>query len=143
MPVNWNDMATVAVVRNCTAFWLVVIMGSAAAADTKGQEDFESYCSSCHGIDGSGDGSASEHLSVPPPDITRILNRNGGQFPAEQLVDFLDGRQRAGAVDSREMPLWGKHFALAELDGSYKRVPQADVRARLARIVDYLRVLQR
>ena len=101
------------------------------------------FCSSCHGMDGTGNGHASDGLSVQPPDLTQLLSRNGGQFPIEQLIDFLDGRQRPGAVNSREMPLWGKHFALAEVDGIYKRVSEADIRARLARIVDYLRSLQR
>lgn len=38
-----------------------------------GRELYDSYCRSCHGIDGKGTGRRAEHLTIPPSDFTSAV----------------------------------------------------------------------
>jgi mono/diheme cytochrome c family protein len=104
-----------------------------------GQPYFASYCASCHGVSGRGDGPAAGSLRLPPADLTRIAARRGGRFPAGEIAQFIDGRFELAAHGSREMPIWGTVFTSA--------IPEADVaesiaRGKVAVLVEYLKSIQ-
>lgn len=71
-------------------------------------------CAACHGESGQGDGGMRDSLKVPPSDLTLLAQQNGGVFPTQEVVQFVDGRQDLAAHGSREMPIWGKLFETPE-----------------------------
>jgi len=86
----------------------------AAAAD--GRQSFRTYCASCHGKEAKGDGPLAEHLSVAPADLTRISERNGGEFPFETVRKVIDGREKVAGHGSKEMPVWGDAFKTTDTE---------------------------
>jgi len=110
--------------------------GSANAA-VSGAYAFRTYCASCHGTDGKGEGPLAENLRVHPPDLTLIAKRNGGEFPAEKMARIVDGRSPLKGHGGPDMPVWGDAFRNA--DTGYD---DASVKARIRGIVDYLKTLQ-
>jgi len=54
-----------------------------------GREIFREYCSVCHGLNGRGNGPAAEALRTAPSDLTTLSARNGGRFPAAEVVSAI------------------------------------------------------
>lgn len=75
-----------------------------------GVEMFRTWCASCHGVQGKGDGPAAAALKKPPADLTQLAKRNGGKFPTEKVRDYIDGAKAVAAHGSRDMPVWGSFF---------------------------------
>ena len=75
-----------------------------------GRDLFKSYCASCHGKTGQGDGSLAEHLRTPPANLTEISKRNGGVFPFALVVKIIDGRKPVSGHGGADMPAWGDAF---------------------------------
>src|SRR5689334_1329693 len=60
-------------------------------ASLEGPDLFRSYCASCHGVDGKGNGPVSPALKTKPTDLTSISRRNGGIFPADRVSKIIAG----------------------------------------------------
>ena len=103
----------------------------------EGRELFSSYCASCHGVTGVGNGPAAASMRRMPPDITGLALANGGLFPAERIGRIIDGRDVESHGD-RDMPVWGDAFKAVRGGGS-----EEAVRARIASILKYLASIQR
>ena len=101
-----------------------------------GARAFRTYCASCHGPAGRGDGPVATQLRQTPPDLTQFSARNGGVFPSVRLGRIIDGRDVA-AHGIREMPVWGDAFM-----ASPGRLTQQQVNERIEAIVKYLAGLQ-
>src|SRR5262249_21208500 len=102
------------------------------AEDTySGKMDYESNCGACHGQNGKGDGPVSAELRTKPPDLTLIVRRNDGVFPADVLYRIIDGRRTIRAHGSYEMPVWGFLFLGTDSEGV--------ARNRILAIIDYLK----
>jgi len=94
-----------------TVFWLVTILlvfqysGSIGAQNEgEGKKLYATYCSSCHGENGKGDGPASTAFPVKPGDHTNgtIMNQESDKF----LFEIIS--KGGGAVGkSAFMPAWG------------------------------------
>ena len=96
-------------------------------------------CSPCHGVYGKGNGFLGVLLRQPPPDLTRIAQRRGGEFPTREVEEIIDGRREVRAHGPREMPIWGDHYRRAAAPSlARERV----VRAELLLLVEYLRSIQ-
>ena len=115
-------------------------VGACAPEVETGRADFLAFCSSCHGLDGAGDGLAAGGLETPPPDLTRIAARNGGVFDFAAVMSQVDGytRDDAGQV----MPDFGDLLrgdrVLVDLgDGILTPTPQ-----RLVALAEYLQSIQ-
>jgi mono/diheme cytochrome c family protein len=76
-----------------------------------GQEMFMTYCASCHGKDGKGNGPAAPALKLPPSDLTMLAKKNGGSFPSNKVLASISGQSGEPAHGSREMPVWGQVFS--------------------------------
>ncbi len=77
-----------------------------------GKSLFRSYCKSCHGPKGEGDGSIADSLSTPPADLTTLAGKNGGEYPFELVVKIIDGRELVpGHTTKADMPIWGDAFS--------------------------------
>jgi mono/diheme cytochrome c family protein len=102
-----------------------------------GRELFNTYCASCHGVTGAGNGPAAASLRRRPPDLSGLALANGGIFPAERLRRIIDGRE-VEAHGDRAMPVWGDAFKT--LRGGHS---EEAVRARIAAILKHLAAMQR
>ena len=100
---------------------------------------YRTYCASCHGVDGHGDGPVAPSLKVEVPDLTRIARRQGGRFPAEQLRKIIDGRTTVPPHGTRTMPVWGQAFSAAG-GGDSRSAAQASRLVDL--LVQYLQSIQ-
>jgi len=106
----------------------------------RGELEFLRSCASCHGVGAVGGGPAAQALASTPPDLTRIAARRGGRFDRAEVLAWIDGRVRAAAHGSDEMPIWGRRLAR-----EYADYPDADdmAAARIDAIVTYLESIQR
>lgn len=102
-----------------------------------GEELFLSYCAICHGTDGTGGGAMTEHLKLPPADLTKIAARRAGNYPAEQIYQIIDGRVPVAGHGTGDMPVWGN-----TLKESEKLKNERQVRQSIDNLVEYLRTIQ-
>jgi len=78
---------------------------------TSGKEMFNSYCASCHGTDGKGNGPAAGALKTKPADLTQLAKQNGGKFPDSKVQQAIKGDSNMpSAHGSKDMPVWGPTF---------------------------------
>jgi mono/diheme cytochrome c family protein len=75
-----------------------------AQSATEGQKVYTTYCSSCHGDKGRGDGAAGKALPVKPADHTdgKLMN----SFSDEFLISIIS-KGGAAVGKSSFMPAWG------------------------------------
>ena len=77
------------------------------ASQNHGQEDFLAYCAACHGVEGKGDGTIAEFLTISATDLTQLSKKNAGVFPRERAANVIDGREEVKVHGPRDMPVWG------------------------------------
>jgi mono/diheme cytochrome c family protein len=100
---------------------------------------YQTFCSSCHGLTGRGDGPVAPLFRSGVPDLAHLAAHNAGQFPAEGVRGAIDGREAFLAHGASNMPVWGFEF----YDGGPNA---AEARRRsdemIDRIVKYLEEMQ-
>jgi mono/diheme cytochrome c family protein len=102
-----------------------------------GKDTFTQYCAVCHGKDGKGSGPAAPALKVPPIDLTRLSQNNGGKFDGVKVEGQILGKSKVPpAHGSPEMPIWGPIFRAMSSDTGAEAI-------RLHNLVDYLKELQK
>lgn len=108
-----------------------------------GKREFEANCASCHGLDGKGKGPLVPFLTKSPPDLTLLARQNGGVLPVARLYDVIDGTGVA-AHGSRDMPVWGRDYRIKDAEYYQEATynPEAQVRARILALLEYLSRLQ-
>jgi len=106
-------------------------------AGVAGSYAFRTYCASCHGTDGKGEGPLAESLRFHPPDLSLISKRNGGEYPEDKIHRIVDGRKPLPGHGGPDMPIWGDAFRNA--DTGYD---DAKVKEKIRSVVAYLRTLQ-
>lgn len=109
-----------------------------AAQDARdGASLYRTYCASCHGVSGRGDGAIGPYLRKPPADLTQIARANHGAFPADRVAQIIDGRQSVRTHGTSDMPVWGLVFGRSTMVGT-----EAEVDARIHALVEYLASIQ-
>ena len=83
------------------------------AVIARGMQIFADRCATCHGHDGKGGGELGKLLRTPPPDLTKIAENAGGQFPVVSTFNVIVGGLAIPAHGGEGMPVWG-HFFLEE-----------------------------
>jgi len=101
-----------------------------------GKEMFRSYCASCHGKSGKGDGPAAASLKQAPADLTTMAKRNGGKYPSDKVAAVLRGQANLMAHGDQEMPVWGPVF------WKMSQGREEEVHMRIANLSKYLESLQ-
>ena len=142
------------------AFALVILSSSSIAGDEVNKlaaADFASYCASCHGVDGTGNGPLADSLKKRPTDLTLITKNNDGKFPYTLLRKTIEGTEsrRVREHGLREMPVWGPVFQEEPesvvpgggASGFYGvgagQCIHLAARARILSIVDYIASIQK
>jgi mono/diheme cytochrome c family protein len=108
---------------------------SDAANVQSGRDLFATYCASCHGVSGRGNGPAAEELRRRPADLTQLAKRNGGIFNGARVHSIVDGRA-VKAHGTMEMPVWGDAFKWRE------GLPEDGIKVRIEALVRYLESIQ-
>jgi len=102
-----------------------------------GSYAYRTYCATCHGPDGKGEGPLADSLRFHPPDLSLLAKRNGGEYPAEKIHRIVDGRKPLPGHGGPDMPIWGDAFKNPETG-----FDDAKVKEKIRGVVDYLRTLQ-
>ena len=104
----------------------------------QGASIFRNHCAACHGLDGRGNGPASQALRRQAPDLTRLSRRNDGAFPAIHVRNTImfGSDDLLPAHGSKDMPIWGPIFHEIDFDQDLGNV-------RLENITQYLESMQR
>lgn len=136
------DMCKPMLALSLLASSLLLMGGAASAADFNsysGEQLFQRLCASCHGTQARGDGPVAGALNVKVPNLRELSQRNRGQFPADKIQSFIDGRKTVAPHGTRLMPVWGDELLRSEAGD-----PEAerDTASLLRKIVDYLRGIQ-
>ena len=101
-----------------------------------GQEMFNTYCATCHGKAGKGDGPAAPALKKAPANLSELTQRNSGKFPELKVYSTIKGDLEMPAHGSREMPIWGALFQ------SISHGNEGEVQMRIANLTSYVQTLQ-
>jgi hypothetical protein len=125
--------------------FLALVAGCASTPDPhprqmSGLEMYQQLCSSCHGLSGQGDGPVASLIKIGVPDLTRIAQRDGGEFPTEDVRRTIDGRWDRRAHGARDMPVWG--WQLYDSSATNDAQERAQVDSMINRLVEYLRSIQ-
>ena len=102
-----------------------------------GGEVFRTYCATCHGSSGRGDGPLAGSMRRKPADLTEIAKRNGGEHTSEIVYRTIDGKTPVRGHGGPDMPVWGDAFARSRDGGD-----EASVKRRIDSLVEYIRTLQ-
>lgn len=124
------------------AIGLAIINSSAPAADFTtytGEQLFQRLCASCHGPDARGNGPVASSLKVTAPNLRELSKRHGGDFPADKVAQFIDGRVKVAPHGTRLMPVWGDELLRSEAGDAEAEKSAATL---IRKIVDYLKSIQ-
>jgi mono/diheme cytochrome c family protein len=105
-----------------------------------GERLYKVSCAACHGADARGNGPVAPLLTVPVPDLTRIAQRRGGDFPELEIFRIIDGQSESASQGPRHMPVWGYEFFGDDADDEVAHRRATD---KVDRLVAYLRSIQR
>lgn len=114
---------------------------AASPSQTEGQSSsdgaqlYRTYCASCHGTSARGDGPMADVLRRRPSDLTDIRRRYRG-FPADLLMQIIDGRHPVRGHGTLDMPVWGAAFR------SGGAPDEQEIRNRVRALVQYLEAIQ-
>jgi len=115
----------------------IALSTSAFAADDTGARLFFNHCAACHGENGEGTGPVAASMRVTMPNLRTLAQRNGGSFPRDAVVAYVDGRSVKAAHGDRQMPVWGDVFK-----GVDQEADDRTVRRRINAIADFISTLQ-
>lgn len=120
----------------CIAVLVLAVCNAAQAAESDfGARLFFNHCAACHGDDAEGSGPVAAAMRVTVPNLRSIAMRNGGQFPADAVAAYIDGRESPAAHGDRQMPIWGDVFSPS---GTSART----LRRRIAALVEFIETMQ-
>jgi len=102
-----------------------------------GKQMYQDYCAACHGMDGTGSGSAVEFLKAPPPDLATMAKRYNEKSVALKVKSVLVFGSGSKAHGTLEMPLWGQLFN--SLTGPERQV----VQLRIGNLSEYVESIQK
>jgi mono/diheme cytochrome c family protein len=135
-------VAVVALVGGLAAAPPAIATDEATEWTAEGRRLYLRWCASCHGAGGRGDGAVAPALGEPPADLTRLAQRNGGEFSVVAVFSAIDGTTMPRAHGVSEMPVWGQVLRDAPGDAHAADAVEKARDAILA-ITDYVRTLQR
>ena len=135
--------AALATIALAALLLVAPLAATPAAAQSEGRqrvtggEIFRTYCATCHGPTGRGDGPLAGSMRRRPADLTEIAKRNGGEYPSDVVFRTIDGKEPVRGHGGPDMPVWGDAFARSHDGGD-----AATVKERIESLVEHIRTLQ-
>ena len=102
---------------------------------------YRGYCASCHGPTGKGDGPVAPAMIANMQDLRTIQARYTGVFPREIIENTIDGSDMRIAHGTRDMPVWGWVFYIAEYRMGEEE-PEKLATTRIIALVDHIESIQ-
>ena len=122
--------------------WIALVGPAAGAHASPGAQEREDYnsgaylyrtfCASCHGERGRGDGPVADLSNPPASDITVLQQRAGGTFPRAEVRAILDGSKTIRGHDGNGMPDWNR--VLRQTAGGDERLVQRRIDALVSHV---------
>lgn len=129
------------------ALILALTHGAAVAQEEQeagyGEAEYFNSCAACHGLEGRGDGALAGELRVPPSDLTRLSEQNGGAFPFWRVYAVIDGRHVVPGHGDRDMPVWGRQFLEFDTEEFGPKGGEIITSERINELARYIESLQR
>ena len=119
--------------------WFFSTLAWGAEVD-QGQKLYLQYCSSCHGIDGRGNGTVTPYLKLKVPDLSLLKKHHKGIYPLSDVMTAIDGSRAVRAHGDRQMPVWGEQFRKEAEKEKYTELTSL-LKAKV--IAEYVATLQR
>lgn len=129
-----------------SAMAIALAVPATSAAEEIGEASFTANCAVCHGANGSGNGPILDFLKSAPSDLTRLSERNGGQFPFKRVYEIIADADQIRGHGTSEMPIWGNRFNAdiiaqeGEFGAGASSMPTAQ--SRVLELVFYLATIQ-
>jgi len=101
-----------------------------------GKQMYASYCASCHGVSGKGDGPVAASLKARPADLTVLSRNNGGKYPSSHVATVLQLGADVPSHGTSTMPVWGP------LLGKMDRANPEQRALRVANLSHYVETMQ-
>lgn len=125
-----------------TVIFTLLALPAVAQDAEEGAMTFLDNCAGCHGATARGDGPLAALMTTPPPDLTELALREGGDFPLARVVQRIDGTTEVQAHGG-PMPVFGllmdgPSVAMVGPDGADVIVPEG-----IAHIAAWLMEVQR
>lgn len=136
--------------NTCFSISLVALLSTTSLAlaekakdltDIVGKKEFVTYCGSCHGSNGKGDGPIVHFLERKPPNLTQLSKNNNGHYPFERIWGVFDGSYVIAEHGSSVMPIWGHRFVQEGHQNNESDI-STTARAKALNIILYLQVIQ-
>ena len=109
------------------------------AAD--GARLYMSYCASCHGEKGRGDGPMARAMTKAPKDLTLLSVRHGDRFPRAKVMSTVDGYARSN-LSGPGMPKFGELLSGDLVPYDSGDGVQTPTPRKLVALVEYLETIQ-
>ncbi len=119
--------------------WFFSTLAWGAEVD-QSQKLYLQYCSSCHGIDGRGNGTVTPYLKLKVPDLSLLKKNHKGIYPLSDVMAAIDGSRAVRAHGDRQMPVWGEQFRKEAEKEKYTELTSL-LKAKV--IAEYVATLQR
>jgi mono/diheme cytochrome c family protein len=121
-------------------FFLAVGTSAGSAEKDSGKQLYMQYCSSCHGMEGRGNGPVTPYLKIKVPDLSLLKKNNKGIYPISKVMSAIDGSRAVRAHGDREMPVWGEIFRKEADPEKYTELTSL---LKVKLIAEYVATLQR
>jgi mono/diheme cytochrome c family protein len=105
-------------------------------APTDGKQMYASYCASCHGVDGKGQGPVASELRTRPANLTSLSRNNDGKYPGLHVMNVLQFGVAIPPHGTAQMPVWGPVF------GKMDQADTLEEPLRVGNLTRYLQTLQ-
>lgn len=130
-------MKSVAIVASVVGLLVSVALTQQAPRDySSGVYLYRTFCATCHGDAGRGDGPSANTLPTAVPDLSTITRRSGGAFPRGDVLAAIDGSKPMPGHATSAMPKW--RDVLRSVEGDNPRV----IRQRIEALANYVESLQ-
>ena len=97
---------------------------------------YRTFCATCHGEGGKGDGPVADIADRRPSDLTRLTRDHGGTYPRDHVLRVLENAEPLPGHQPPAMPNW--HNVLKTTEGGDERL----IRKRLEALADHVATLQ-
>ena len=139
-----RSLARTAVTRGVAMAITLTAMtfSGAVLAEQAGKKDYMTYCASCHGETGEGNGPVAGSLQNRPPDLTFLHQQEtDGAFPRKLVKGIIEGNPEYDknfcTHGPADMPVWGK--IIYEDSGERSSIAEA----RINNLVSYIESMQK